>query len=65
MLGDRWEFETMAAALLGSCSSANHHLSNELQSITHSSIQSRGLFGSFIRFPCIKNASGRYRIHSK
>lgn len=55
----------MATALLGSHSSANHHLSNRLESITHFSFQSRSLFGSFIRFPCIKNASGRHRILSK
>ena len=61
----RWEFETMVAALLRSCSSTNHHLSNELELITPYSIQYCGLFDSFIRFPCIKNAPCRHRICSK
>lgn len=54
----------MAAALLGSCSSASYHLTNRLESIAPSCFQSRSLFGSFIHFPCIKNASGRRRIRS-
>lgn len=54
----------MATALLGSCFSASHHLTNRLESTAPSFFQSRSLFGSFIHFPCIKNASGRHRIRS-